>query len=99
MREFYHGTNLAAAAFIRREGFRFGTWFAVHMEDAICCGGPVVFTVSLDDSKIGQLTHPERYLEDGEFWQFHTRVPIGSDAIIREQRLAFHYHDHYPLVP
>jgi hypothetical protein len=91
MREFYHGTNPTAAVIISHKGFRIGTWFAVHMEDAICCGGPIVFTVLLDERRINQLAHPERYLEDedGEFWQFHTRVPIMPGAIVKIQHLYF----------
>jgi len=61
----------------------------LRMEDAICCGGSIVFSVNLDESKIDQLAHPERHLEDGEFWQFHTRIPIKVDAIVRQQHLAY----------
>ena len=80
MRNFYHGTNLKAADCIRCEGFRPDSWFAVHMEDAISCGGPVVFTVSLDVNRLED--------EDGEFWQFHILAPVGVDAIVGEQWLA-----------
>ena len=90
MRLFYHGTNPTAAESIKATGFRFGTWFALRMEDAICCGGPVVFTVSLDERKIGALAHPELVEEqDRPFWQFHTNVPIGVGAIVRQQHLAY----------
>ena len=89
MQVFYHGTNVAAAESIETTGFRVGTWFALYIEDAICCGGPVVFTVNLDEREISALAHPELVEEqDRPFWQFHTNVPIGPEAIVRKQVLA-----------
>lgn len=42
----YHGTtSKRKAASIRRTGFRAGSWFARHMEDAVKFGGKYVFSV------------------------------------------------------
>ena len=41
----YHGTNQEAGEAIQKEGFRVGTYFAAHLEDALTFGGPYVFEV------------------------------------------------------
>lgn len=47
-RMLYHGTSTKRkAASIRRDGFCAGTWFAQHMEDAVCYGGKYVFVVQV----------------------------------------------------
>lgn len=43
----FHGTTPEIAAIIEREGFKEGTWFAAHMEDAVGYGGPCVFFVKV----------------------------------------------------
>lgn len=43
----FHGTNKHNSVLIRKNGFRTGTWFARHMEDAIEFGGPYVFYVNV----------------------------------------------------
>jgi len=47
----YHGTHEANVASIRATGFREGTWFARHMEDAAEFGGPYVFMVRVKFDK------------------------------------------------
>ena len=46
----FHGTTRECAELIKRDGFREGTWFARHMEDAVTFGGPVVFFVKVSFS-------------------------------------------------
>jgi len=48
----FHGTKLKNVNLILRGGFRKGTWFARHMEDAVKFGGPVVFCVKITFSKV-----------------------------------------------
>lgn len=47
----FHGTTAENASDIARGGFKEGTWFARHMEDAIEFGGPIVFWVKVSFSK------------------------------------------------
>ncbi len=49
MRICYHGTNKENAQSILKEGFRPGTYFTWHLEDAIEKGGNYVFEVAFDD--------------------------------------------------
>lgn len=44
-RVWFHGTNYRTALKIEKEGFRAGTYFARHMEDAVEFGGPCIFWV------------------------------------------------------
>ncbi len=46
----YHGTNWRSAQAILREGFKPGTYFAFHLEDAVGYGGPYVFEVGFPSS-------------------------------------------------
>lgn len=48
----YHGTNQKAARLIRKHGFRPGSYFARHLEDALGFGGRVVFGVVFDDAAV-----------------------------------------------
>lgn len=48
MKIWFHGTNVEAAKKIKIAGFRSGTWFAEHLEDALEFGGSVVIEVALD---------------------------------------------------
>jgi hypothetical protein len=43
----FHGTTRHNAYSILRNGFREGTWFARHMEDAVKFGGEYVFSVRI----------------------------------------------------
>lgn len=43
----YHGTTRKNAQAIKKTGFKAGSWFARHMEDAIAFGGPYVFSVQI----------------------------------------------------
>jgi hypothetical protein len=43
----FHGTSAENVEIIHREGFREGTWFARHMEDAVAFGGNHVFSVQV----------------------------------------------------
>jgi hypothetical protein len=46
-KKFYHGTDKKTAAIILKEGFKRGTFFANHLEDAVHYGGTHVFAVSI----------------------------------------------------
>jgi len=48
----FHGTDSANVPHIRREGFREGTFFAKHLEDALEFGGRWVFQVCFDEEKL-----------------------------------------------
>jgi hypothetical protein len=44
----FHGTRTRKSSeSIKKHGFRAGTQFARHMEDAVCFGGPYVFFVRI----------------------------------------------------
>lgn len=60
----YHGTNEGNAQSILKTGFRYGTWFAANLQDALAFGGPHVFEVVFD--RIPQ------------YWQFHVdeEIPV-----------------------
>ena len=42
---YYHGTNKKNAEKIKEDGFKVGTFFASHLEDALEFGGSCVFEV------------------------------------------------------
>ena len=52
----YHGTDEKTAQMILEKGFKEGTFFARHMEDAVYLGGLDVFQVWLDE-------YPTKYWE------------------------------------
>lgn len=52
MRIWFHGTDPETAEKIGRAGFRPGTYFAAHLEDALAFGGEVVFEVALDHEPV-----------------------------------------------
>ncbi len=70
----FHGTDEGNAANIRTEGFRIGTYFALHLEDALEFGGPFVFFVRFDEGKFN-------HGDPGDEWQFHVRELIPPDKI------------------
>ena len=79
----YHGTNKRNAQKILKEGFRRGTYFAQHLEDALAYGGFHLFRVVFEDEIVLQ------------GWQFKNKRIMGSDKIvsyekyIRPKRLYF----------
>lgn len=68
----YHGTNQVNARKILNEGFKKGTYFAVHLEDAIGYGGLYVFEVAYPLIKI-----PEGC------WQFICDACVDIKSIVR----------------
>jgi hypothetical protein len=68
---YFHGTKRENVEGIQREGFREGTYFARHMEDAAKFGGPCVFAVNV---------HFERPSLDG--WQVVCSNAIPAKSII-----------------
>ena len=71
----FHGTSHKNAESIKREGFRVGSWFARHMEDAVEFGGPVVFAVKVTFGRT-----PMR-------WQACCSNPLPPSIIIREYEI------------
>jgi len=62
----YHGTDKATARKILKDGFKPGTYFATHLEDAIGFGGTHIFEVAVESVKIPKASD----------WQF-----IASDRV------------------
>lgn len=60
----YHGTDQQAAARIAKEGFRPGTYFARHLEDATGFGGEYIFEVAFPKGPADRLSRQKRG------WQF-----------------------------
>lgn len=71
----FHGTSKRNAHQILETGFRPGTFFAKHLEDALEFGGAYVFSVCFDEKRVPPLP-PSR-------WQFIARVRIPPDSIVR----------------
>ncbi len=67
----YHGTGEESAIGILRDGFRKGTYFARHLEDAIGFGGLHVFAVVFDKA-----TLPPN-------WQFTLRSMVSPSRIVQ----------------
>ena len=67
----YHGTSHVGLKKIRKFGFRPGTHFARHLEDALEFGGPVVLQVVFDDS-----------LHHGDYWQFTNYNIVKPERIV-----------------
>ena len=66
----YHGTTKKKAEKIKENGFRKGTWFALHLEDALEFGGEYVFRVGFND------------MVSQYYWQFKTLQKVSVDRII-----------------
>ena len=71
----WHGTNQQNAEKIISEGFRVGTWFAHHLEDALMFGGNFVFKAEFVSDKF----HPG---DKGDEWQFHIAEAILPKNIV-----------------
>ena len=69
----YHGTNEENAKLILENGFRPGTYFAYHLEDALAFGGKYVFRVEFDENKFNN--------EDDISWQFWIENTVAPDKI------------------
>lgn len=76
MQIWFHGTNGMAAIGVLKDGFRVGTWFARHLEDALAFGGPHVFEVALDADKVN--TDSDAVTP----WQVHTLEVIPPERIV-----------------
>jgi hypothetical protein len=70
----YHGTTKENYDKIMVEGFRAGSYFGYHLEDAVGFGGPWVFQVAFEADKFNN-TGPDD-------WQFRTEKVISPDRII-----------------
>ncbi len=69
----FHGTTKKNAEKILSSGFNIGTWFALHLEDALEFGGEYVFQVEFAE---------DRFSNDVD-WQFHLRKRISPERIRR----------------
>ena len=69
--ECYHATNPSIVGRIHSEGFKAGTWFAVHIEHALPFGS-VILSVKFK----------RKYLPKYN-WQFHVVTPISPARIIK----------------
>ena len=68
----YHGTSEENVIGILRYGFRKGTYFAQHLENAVHMGGPHVFGVAFDGTKLGSPPH----------WQFILGEAVSPGSIV-----------------
>lgn len=69
----FHGTNKAKVKRILREGFRVGTYFARHLEDALKFGGPHVFAVRFEEDGFNNM--------EKDWWQFHLAAVVPPEKI------------------
>jgi len=67
----WHGTSAENAKAILHRGFRPGTYFARHLEDAVGYGGAYVFEV----------TFPRNFVEQFG-WQFTNDKPVPASRIV-----------------
>lgn len=74
----YHGTKVNKCVSILRDGFRPGSYFALHLEDALEFGGSVVFRVIFDDAA---------HRND---WQFFIYETVPPDRIIAITEYVVH---------
>ena len=72
MRIYFHGTNKESANKILKNGFKKGTWFADHLEDALEFGGNHIFQVVID--VIGKRSYN---------WQVCIINKINKDRIVK----------------
>lgn len=72
----YHGTDEESAKLIIETGFRPGTYFGFHLEDALGYGGEYMFEVAFPRLA----TAPDR-------WQFTTDETIPPSRIVAHYRL------------
>jgi len=70
-KKYYHGTDKKTADLIMKNGFKRGSFFATHMEDAVGYGGNYVFEVSI------------RLPYDHTYWEYVTPVKIPARQIMR----------------
>ena len=68
---YYHGTKVDNYVQIIQEGFRPGTFFARHLEDALEFGGSVVFRVVFSKEEVAN-----------QDWQFLTWKTVKPDRIV-----------------
>ena len=73
MQIIYHGTNKTNANKILKYGFLIGTYFAIHLEDAIGYGGLYIFEVA----------YPSRLISSVEQWQLKTTIAIPPNMIVK----------------
>jgi len=75
----YHGTNEENAKLILETGFRPGTYFAYHLEDALEFGGKYVFRVEFEEDKFSNAEDRDRW----QFWIVNTILPDKIKSLIK----------------
>lgn len=73
-KKFYHGTDKKTAGTILKDGFKRGTYFAIHLEDSVKFGGKYVFEVSI------------RLDYDHTYWEYVSSNKIPARQIMRLTR-------------
>lgn len=80
----FHGTSAQAAEEILRTGFRDGTYFAAHLEDALAFGGDFVFLVVLPFSPDDLVT--EEGWDKDRAWQVRAAARVEQIVRLTEYR-------------
>lgn len=70
----YHGTTKENAHSIAKDGFRAGTYFATHLEDAIAFGGPWVLEAAFPKSAVP------------DYWEFIISEVVPPERIVAISR-------------
>ena len=70
----FHGTDKVTVKRILKDGFRKGTYFARHLEDALEFGGRFVFFVRFEENGFTNL-------EGKNWWQFHLAEVVLPEKI------------------
>ena len=85
----YHGTLEVNAVSILETGFRIGTYFAYHLEDAIGYGngkaGYVLEVVFPDDQMV--LAAPRTRRQGDDAWQFQNAELVPPERIVASYRV------------
>ena len=74
----FHGTNESAARKIYAHGFKGGTYFALHLEQALLFGGAYIFRVQFDKKRFNNVEN-----QGSEWWQFWVKEEISPEKILR----------------
>jgi len=73
-KKFYHGTDKRTAGIIMKNGFKRGTFFSTHLEDAVGYGGKYVFEVSI------------KLPYDHLYWEYVSNKKIPARQIMKLSR-------------
>lgn len=71
----YHGTDAESVEAIRAHGFRVGTFFARHLEDALGYGGEYILEVAFEKREVGS------------GWQFTIHESVPPERVVKITRI------------